>query len=168
MNIHFREEQRFRQLWLLAMMGVPALLIFYGAYRQLALGRPWGNNPMPDVGLALFLAGYLLFLFWFLGLKLVTEVRDQELYIKFVRLWRARRIPLDQIRQATALTYSPILDYGGWGIRWGRNGMAYNVSGDRGVLLELASGKKVLVGSQRAEDLARAIEERKSLLKKSG
>jgi hypothetical protein len=139
----------------------------YSAYQQLTLGRPWGNKPMPDAGLAIFLAGYLLFLVWFLSLKLVTEVRDEEVYVKFVRLWRARTIPLDQIRRVAAVTYSPLLDYGGWGIRCGRKGMAYNVSGNCGVQLELKEGRPILVGSQRAEELARAIEERRALLRSS-
>src|SRR5512137_2410313 len=118
---------------------------------------------MPDAGLAIFLAGLALFVIWFLSLTLVTEVRDEELYVKFVRLWPARRIPLDQIQRAVALTYRPLADYGGWGVRRGMKGMAYNVSGTRGVLLDLADGNSVMVGSQRAEDLERAIQERKSL-----
>jgi hypothetical protein len=36
--------------------------------------------------------------------------------------------------------------------------MAYNVSGNRGVQLELVSGKRILIGSQQAEELAAAIE----------
>jgi hypothetical protein len=164
-HIHFREEQRFRQPWLLALLILPCVPIFYGGYQQLASGRPWGNRPMPDAGFAVFLAGFVFFLVWFLRLKLVTEVRDEELYIKFVLLWRARRVPLGQIRRVAALTYRPLADYGGWGIRRGRRGMAYNVSGSRGVLLDLSDGKSVLIGSQRAEELARAIEERRALLK---
>jgi hypothetical protein len=39
--------------------------------------------------------------------------------------------------------------------------MAYNVSGKEGVQLELANGKRILIGSQRAEELARAIGEAK-------
>jgi hypothetical protein len=35
--------------------------------------------------------------------------------------------------------------------------MAYNVSGNRGVQLEFSNGKRLLIGSQRPEDLAAAI-----------
>ena len=158
MRTYFREEQRFRQPWLLAILLLPCVPILYGAYQQLATDRK------PGAALAVIPAIFVAFLIWFLSLKLVTEVRDEELYIKFVRLWPACRIPLDQVRRAAALTYSPLFDYGGWGIRCGRKGMAYNVSGNRGVLLDLADGRSVLVGSQRAEELARAIEERRALL----
>ena len=53
----------------------------------------------------------------------------------------------------------PILEYGGWGIRYSPfgKGWAYNVRGNQGVQLELANGQRILVGSQRADELARAI-----------
>jgi len=56
------------------------------------------------------------------------------------------------------LTYSPISDYGGWGIRYGSIGKAYNVSGNRGVQLELLNGERILIGSQKPEELAAAID----------
>lgn len=163
MNSGFRETQRFRQPWLRAVLILPGLPLLYGAYRQFILGRPWGDRPSPDAVLAALLAGYVLFVAWFLSLKLVTEVRERELYVKFVRLWPAERIPVAQIRRAAAVTYRPLRDYGGWGVRMGRKGMAYNVSGNCGVELELIDGRRLLIGSQRAEELARAIEERRSL-----
>ena len=55
--------------------------------------------------------------------------------------------------------YRPVLEYGGWGVRYtpfGR-GWAYNVSGNRGVQLVMSSGRRALVGSQRPDDLAGAI-----------
>ena len=36
--------------------------------------------------------------------------------------------------------------------------MAYNVSGDRGVELTLKDGRRVMLGSQRADELAAVIE----------
>ena len=62
-----------------------------------------------------------------------------------------------------ARTYRPLLEYGGWGIRYAPfgKGWAYNVHGSQGVQLELTNGKRILIGSQRAEELARAIGEAK-------
>jgi hypothetical protein len=50
--------------------------------------------------------------------------------------------------------------YGGRGIRRGRHGWAYTVSGNRGVKLILAGGEQFLIGSQRPEELAAAIQKR--------
>ncbi len=43
-------------------------------------------------------------------------------------------------------------------MKYGRAGKAYNVSGNRGVQLKLSSGKGLLIGSQRPEELAQAIQ----------
>jgi hypothetical protein len=68
-----------------------------------------------------------------------------------------RTIARADIAGAEARTYSPIREYGGWGLRLGPRGWAYNVSGNRGVELTLASGKHVMIGSPRAEELEAAI-----------
>jgi hypothetical protein len=49
-------------------------------------------------------------------------------------------------------------EYGGWGVKYGWAGKAYNISGNRGVQLKLSNGKGLLIGSQRPEELAQAIQ----------
>jgi hypothetical protein len=61
-------------------------------------------------------------------------------YVRFFP-WRAKLIPFRDINRCEVRTYRPIREYGGWGIRYGRNGKAYNVSGDRGVQLEFIKGR---------------------------
>ena len=144
--VYFREEQRFRQTWLWAL-----LLGIFAA----AIGGVWIANRYAGASSLVLLTPIAL---WLFSLKMITEVRDDELMIQFVWLWKARHIQISEIRGAYSRQYSPIGEFGGWGIRWSLGGgMAYNVSGSRGVQLELADGKKVLVGSQRSEELASAI-----------
>ena len=93
---------------------------------------------------------------FFLYLRLVVTVTDESIDIHFRPLTR-RTIPMADVTQVEARTYAALREYGGWGIRgWGGK-RAYNVSGDRGVELTLADGRKVMIGSQRADDLAQAI-----------
>ena len=99
-------------------------------------------------------------LLWLLAMRLVTEVRDDCLRVKFEWLWPERRIPYADIVKATATTYRPILDYGGWGVRGFPQVRAFNVRGSRGVLLELRDGRRLMIGSQRPEELEAAIRER--------
>jgi len=94
-------------------------------------------------------------------LKLTTEVRRDGIHLRFFPMFR-QTIPLSQIRRHYARTYRPIVEFGGWGVRYGWKGKAYNVSGNRGVQLELADGKRLLIGSQRPEELAQAIEAARS------
>lgn len=163
-KVHFREVQQFRQPWLWVLMGGIALstvnVMGYGMVKQLVLGQPWGDKPMSDLGLAVFGPAMMLVgtapcaLFYLL--KLVTEVGDEGVTLQFVPLPR-KTIRFEEIARCEARTYRPIADYGGWGIKMGRAGRAYTVSGNRGVMLELAGGKRLLIGSQQAEALAQAI-----------
>jgi hypothetical protein len=165
-DVLFREVQRFHQrwLWVLVILGALALigLFGYGMVQQLVFDKPWGDRPMSDTALAV--TGTLLilleigFIALFATMKLITEVRSDGLYIRFVPFHLSfRRIPLEDLAGVEARTYSPIKEYGGWGIRFGRGGRAYNVSGNRGVRIDYATGRHILIGSQRADELAQAI-----------
>ena len=155
----YRETQYFRQLWLWAMVLFIALLSLYGAFQQLILGKPFGNNPAPDsvmfVMAIVFGIGLPLFMF---TTNLTTEVHSDGLYIRFFPFHLSfRRIAAEEIRGFEACTYNPISDYGGWGIRFGRKGKAYNVSDNRGVQLDLSNGKHLLIGSKKPEELVEAL-----------
>ena len=148
----FREEQRFEWFWT-AMFCVPALIVGCGLYQPVVSGALlW-----PAFAVAVVVA------VWFLRLKLETEVRDDGLFICFVWLWPERTIPGDQVRSVETRTYRPIRDFGGYGVRWAARGIVYHARGNRGARLVLASGERVLIGSQRADELARAIAERTGL-----
>ncbi|WP_250846854.1 hypothetical protein [Aquisphaera insulae] len=93
-------------------------------------------------------------------LRMTTEVTPDELRVWFgwIPIYR-RAIQVSGIVRHQVVEYRPIADYGGWGIRAGRNGeRALNARGNRGVRLELADGTKLLIGSQRPEELAETLE----------
>ena len=89
-------------------------------------------------------------------LELTVTVYVDRIRVRFTPLYR-KSIALRDVRRCQARTYRPLLDYGGWGIRRGRRGWAYTVSGKWGVDLVLADGRSLLIGSQRAEELSAAI-----------
>ena len=158
-EVGFRESQRFSQVWIWFIIAVIDGLCWWAFVQQIILGRPFGDHPASDGVMVVIcvLAGIGLPLL-LVTCRLVTEVRADGLYIRFVPLhltWR--RFGFDDIASCEARTYRPLLEYGGWGIRWGPSGRAYNVSGNRGVQLVLSNGKRLLIGSQKAEELATAI-----------
>jgi len=154
------EVQQFRQVWIWALVAMCAGLMWYASATQLLLHRPFGDRPMPDA---------LLVVFWlvfgiglpalFLSGKLVTEVRSDGIYVRFVPFHRSfHRIAFSELKRYEVRTYRPIIEYGGWGIRYSCSGKAYNVSGRHGLQLELLNGKRLLIGSQQPEELLRAIQ----------
>jgi len=64
--------------------------------------------------------------------------------VAFHFLWPKRRIPISEVRKAVATKYRPFLDYGGYGVRLGFRGWAFNVSGDEGVLVETNDGSRLM------------------------
>ena len=161
-NITFHEEQQFRESWVWIIISIPTLILWYITIQQLIFGNPVGNNPGSDTMIFVFwvLFGILLPLFFY-RLKLITEVRDEGLYVRFVPFhFSFVKISLDDLKKYYVRTYDPIGEYGGWGIRCGLfgHGKAYNVSGEEGVQLEYNNGKKLLIGSQKAQQLKSAID----------
>ena len=156
----FREEQRFQQVWVWFIVLGLAALIWYSAIRQIILRRPYGTRPAPDT---------LLIIFWLLfgiGLpalilsaRLITEVRNDGIYIRFVPFhFSFHKIAFEELKSFEVRKYNALREYGGWGIRYGPQGKAYNVGGNRGVQLELVDGKRILIGSQRPEEFLAALQ----------
>jgi len=164
--VSFHETQRFRQQWLWLVVIVALLpsvgITGYGVWRQVVMGKPFGDRPASDAGLLFaftlvcVVSAAVIALLW--SARLDVSVDEREVLIRFRPFHlKGRSIALSEIAEAQARTYRPIAEYGGWGIRMGFNGMAYNVSGNEGVQLVLASGKRVLIGSQRSRELEAAI-----------
>lgn len=97
----------------------------------------------------------------FYVMKLITQVKDHHIDVYFYPFKR-EQIPFEHIVTSEARTYNALTEYGGWGIRMGRGGRAYNISGNRGVQLTLADGRKILIGSQRADELAEVIDQKRN------
>jgi hypothetical protein len=136
----YHEEQRFRQWWVWLLVVAVAAIQWWALVQQIILGQPLGDNPLPD---------WAAWVLW---------VTADQVVIRYRPLTR-RSISLADIQQATARTYKPIAEYGGWGLKgWSSRNIAYNVSGHQGVQLVLRDGRRVMLGSQRAEELAQAIE----------
>ena len=126
-----------------------------------AIAGPPTKTPIIPLALVLIVFGtFFPILLW--KTKLVVTVDTEFLAIAFTGIGYARKkIPLAEIGQASVREYAPMKEFGGWGMKSSRKyGHAYTMSGNRGVQLELSNGKKILLGSQRPEELAAALNNR--------
>jgi hypothetical protein len=144
-------------LWLI-LLGLAALS-WCGAVQQVVLGMPFGTNPGPDWMVALIALVFgTAFPLFFAVLTLETQVRGDGLYYRFFPFQiRYRRIGWKEVAAYAPVSYSPLQSYGGWGIRWGAGGKAYNVSGNQGVRFCLSNGQKILFGSGDPAGLTGAV-----------
>jgi hypothetical protein len=154
----FREVQRFRQWFLYVPIAVVTGVVWWEFIQQIVLGRTVGDEPIPDwMAWALTIVFGLGFPAFAAMVRLVTEVRPGELVVRLFP-FRAKRIPTAEIASAETREYSPMREYGGWGVRVSRgSGRAYNAAGTQGVQLVLADGSRVMIGSQQPEQLLAAI-----------
>lgn len=153
---HYRETQTASDWWLYKLtIVVTAVGMGSSGIGSFRTGALWMG--LLCFGLGLIMAAFI----W--ALRLETVVRRDAVYSRVWPLHLSfRKFAWGDMDRHEAVTYRPIRDYGGWGIRLGKEGWAYNMYGKRGVLLHLRSGKTQLIGSQRPEELAAAITRAKS------
>lgn len=145
--------------WLLVLL--VAGFMWYSFVQQIIFDKPFGSNPAPDALLiGLWVVFGIVFPILMLAVtKLIVEVREDGLYIRFMPLHRRYRAFLyKDIVHYEVISYSPLKRFGGWGIRMNAQGeTAYNMNGDRGLELKL-SNQTVVIGSRQPEALKKAVD----------
>lgn len=132
-DVVFREIQRPRQIWVWLLILLIAGLMWFCFIKQVILGIPVGDRPASEVMLTvlwlIFGIGFPLGLLGFM--KLITEVRPEGLYIRYVPFHaQYREFLFKDIIHYKAITYHPLGRFGGWGIRFNMEGeRAYTMSG---------------------------------------
>ena len=126
---------------------------------QIILGQKFGNNPAPDwITILIWLVFGIGFPVLFYSLRLITEVRKDGIHLRFFPFHRKFQIySYDEIESYTVREYKSIREFGGWGIRYGLGGKAYNVYGKKGIQLVFKNKKKLLIGTQKPKEFREAI-----------
>ncbi len=166
-KIIFEEQQMFRyswSYWLLVTCTAPiAIGGLFGIYQQIILGQPLGDKPLNDTGLiigtslTLILVIGLILLFHFMVLKVYVD-HSQINYSFFPFVRKTKSIGKSDIEKLEVRKYNPIWEYGGWGYRTRLgNGEAMNVKGNKGLQIKFKDGKKLLLGTQKSEELEEAV-----------
>ena len=104
--------------------------------------------------LSIFFIIECLIIFLMASIKMETVVTRDTLYIRFIPLILSfKPIPLENIVSIKTDNYSALGDYGGWGVRGNKKDRCYNARGNRGVRITYNNGNKLLIGSQKPEEL---------------
>jgi uncharacterized membrane protein len=154
MTLLFKEKQRFTQWWIWTILIVTAAAAGYVFVQQIILDNPVGSKPMPNAWVIFFSVTYLLILFFFCILQLRTEIDSEEI--------RARLYPFfqhtffwDEVKKAEIIQYKFV----GYGLRFSRRyGTVLNISGNKGLALELHNGSKFLIGTQDPDALQALVD----------
>ncbi|MEO8819652.1 MAG: hypothetical protein ABI267_01560 [Ginsengibacter sp.] len=158
-EILFSETQRFKQWWLWILLIGSDIYTFYGSYKKIINAHTFGEKP-PSIAELLISSWFIVLLtILFLIIRLDTQIKKDGVYVKFFPLhFRFRHYSWTQLSKCYVRKYSPMAEYGGWGLRRGFGGRAYNISGNQGLQLEFKNKKKLLIGTQKPVELQEVLD----------
>jgi len=153
-NYTFYEKQSFRQWW------IWTLLIFVLAY---FIYNSFENHKYFSASeLICSIAVPTLIMILFFMIKLETKIDTLGIRVRlFPFHFQFKYFPWKNIQKVYIRKYSPIIEYGGWGLRFGMfgKGKAFNISGNVGLQIVFKDQKKLLIGPQKSVEMKKFLEE---------
>ncbi len=159
-SVIYKENLRFRSGWLWVLLISIDVLILFLLVRSMVdkgLSNEHSNEP-----LGMLIA--FIILFWvnllIASIRLSIKISEEGLYYRYFPFhsgWRV--IPWKSVAKVYVRTYNPIIEYGGWGIRWGimGAGKAYTTGGTYGIQIHFINHQKVLLGTYRPKEAELAL-----------
>lgn len=143
-KVLFSEKQQFRQWWLWLFLLALNGFVFY----KIVICKDYGTAQNWYELLPLSILFILAFFFWMI--KMETEIKEDGIYISFYPLLtKTKFYPWDKIEKIEINKNYSVLSYGGWGVRLG----AYTVSGNKGFQIHFKNETKILIGTQKPEEI---------------
>lgn len=154
--ILFSEKQQFRQWWIWLILLFPFATNIWQNYKE---NQTFQLNFKSIYFVVFLIVIIIFFFFWIMTLK--TEITTEGVSVQFFPFHlKPRFFPWQNIKSIYVRKYSPLREYGGWGLRVGifGKGTAYNVSGNIGIQLEIIPNKKLLIGTRQPEEVKFALQ----------
>lgn len=121
-----------------------------------SLTNPPGEGVVASLVPAGILALGILVEMVFGGLR--VELFGEHLRVSLGRVaWIRKSVDYDAIARLEPVTYSPLREFGGWGVRGFGDKQAWTARGNRALVLHRTDGTRLYVGSGHPERLAERI-----------
>jgi hypothetical protein len=151
----YSETIYMRKTWIMVMV----LLSMFTAI-ALSGKEVFASGGSPDYSSLVFIViieFLVLALIWSIRLRFTIE--KAGLYYRYFPFhFREYFIPWETVMAAGGRNYSPLTEYGGWGIKGSKKNRAYNVSGSFGLQLELIEGRKILFESNNPDEISKMLD----------
>lgn len=152
--MNFTEKQKFTQWWIWMIIVTMSAIALAGFVQQIILKRPFGDQPMSDLGIIIYsiiVTGFICFNYY---MSLNTDINNNGIKMHFVPFVK-KQVKWEEVKSLNVVNYGFV---GGWGIRFGSSyGTIYNVKGKIGLAIELNNGKKFLIGTQKPEEMQQIV-----------
>jgi hypothetical protein len=148
----FQESQSYRGTWmmyLLLMTELPIIVLV------LVIMQTTDSDPNETaMGMAVLVGVSALVFILMMAIRLESRIDEKGVHYRFfpfINKWRT--LPKSQIRSLKVINYSPLTDYGGWGIKGNKTTKAFSIIGDMGLLIDTGDKKKIMIGTRKESEL---------------
>jgi hypothetical protein len=166
-EVVFREIQKQNQKWIWFLLLMILGLVIFAFIQQVLFNKPFGTHPVPDWAFLFFFPVPLLFIIFLLRTELSTTINGKGIHISYRPFFKKEKvIQWSEIKNCYIRIYNPLKEYGGWGIRPAlkrKLGKAYNVSGNKGIQVELVGGELILIGTRKPGEAEEKIKRIQSM-----
>lgn len=153
----FNETQRFNQWWLWLILGVSTLAVITKPIVTW-VQSDFKNNAVFETGFWIGCITLFLVILLFMFMKLSVTIDEKGIKYQFFPIHlKPKLLAWQEIDKIGTRTYKPLVEYGGWGYRWGMGGKALNVKGNKGIQIKLKNGDSLLIGTQKKEEAKTVI-----------
>lgn len=158
-EILFTEKQKFNQWWLwLILIGADVLFLYKVVFIPVMDNPQSAEKLITNAGFLIPVILMLLATLLIVSSRLETQIRKDGIYVRFLPFHKSfKHYAWHTLSKAYVRQYSPIWEYGGWGLRFSGNGTAYNISGNKGLQLEFTNNKKLLIGTQKPDEITEVL-----------
>ena len=157
-KVLFYEKQRLTQWWLWLILVVAQLIPMFINFRKLYLA---GLTDKPEIlfsTVGIWLLVFVLSLLLIYSIKLETKITEQGVYVRMFPLgFSFKFYPFSNMTAYYVRKYHPVREYGGWGYKGRHNNRSLSIRGDRGLQLEFPNGNKLLIGTQKHQELLEVL-----------
>lgn len=156
----YHEVQRFKNPIILIVLPAVQVLFGIGLVYQVFLKKPFGTNPVEDWVLIMINALIFGLIVLFLASKLELSMDEKGITYRFFPFHRKTFfVAWEDVLRPEVRTYSPIGEFGGWGLRGGKNNRCYTMYGTMGIDVLLKDGRRILFGTQKAMEARKMVKE---------
>ncbi len=107
---------------------------------------------MSNWGLILFMVLMFGFIWFFYRITLTTKIDSTGVYVNLYPFGK-KLLQWEDIETIQFIKYNPFFT-GGFGLKYSFTyGTVYNIKGNKGILVSLKGGKKILIGTQKTNEL---------------
>ncbi|HLD18041.1 MAG TPA: hypothetical protein VJB99_03115 [Patescibacteria group bacterium] len=153
----YSEDQKFHKKFFYTIFAISIVFFLFSLFADDIPLDSFQGNDLNTLPVAAVMGVFLSFLF--LLMKLKIRIDATGIYFRFVPFHvKWYHLPFSEIEEAVSVTYRPIRDYGGRGIRYGwKKGKAYSLSGNKGIQIKTRKNELILFGTQHPEEFLKAL-----------